>query len=314
MISDRISRNINRFLPEARAILSRLESRLIRWRVPVLIGSLILFCAGAYWSLRTVDLSLSGLRSLPLFLLAVSVLPSLMHGGVAMWLLARSAGRSLSVVKGTVVSSYAYLAELLPLPGGALVRAGALLRAGATIGRSSALVVLTAILCLALAMVMAALTLLPLSFALAFPLLVLGSFTSVAVTAWLWSTAGPAVALQTLVHRVLGIFLTALRLNFAFAALHISTGFAGTFPFVLAILLGSASSFAPAGLGVSEALAALAATVTKIPPAIAFLAVGIDRLFCIAGCGIVVLISQLGARRGRGETVPARQGELGSNG
>ena len=314
MVAGRILPYISRLSSAVRMKSSTFERRLTRWRGPALIGSLILFCGGAYWSFGAVDLPPSGLRSLPLFLLALSVLPSLLYGGVAMWLLARSAGQSMPVAKGTVVSAYAYLAELLPLPGGAVVRAGALVRAGASLGRSSALVVLTAILWLALAMVMAALTLLPLSFTLALPLLVIGSLASVAIVAWLWSTAGPAIVLQTLVHRMFGILLTALRLNFAFAALHISTGFTGTFPFVLAILLGSASSIAPAGLGISEALAALAATVTAIPPAIAFLAVGIDRIFCLAGCGIVVLISQIGARRRPGETAPARRDELGSNG
>ncbi|HET6525007.1 hypothetical protein [Sphingopyxis sp.] len=140
----------------------------------------------------------------------------------------------------------------------------------------------------------AGLTLLPVSARFAMPLLSIGGLVGGAIFLWLWSIAGAAIALQTLAHRIAGILLTALRLTFAFAALHMPIGVLQAFPFVLAILLGSASSVAPAGLGISESLAALAATASDYPAGIAFLAVGIDRLFCIGGCAVLALGTEIG--------------------
>jgi uncharacterized membrane protein YbhN (UPF0104 family) len=198
----------------------------------------------------------------------------------------------MPIRRATIISAYAYLAELLPLPGGAVIRTGALVRAGGTLRDSSMLVLLTAVLWVALAMMGAGLTLVPTSIGLAWPLMLIGTIGVGGVLQWLWAKAGYRTALLTLVHRIAGIAITALRLKFAFAALGVSIGLIETFPFVLALLMGSASSIAPAGLGVSEALAALAATTGQIPPATAFLAVGIDRLMCLAGCALVATAFQ----------------------
>lgn len=265
-----------------------------RWRIPLLLVAGGLFFAGAYWAFSTLPISPTQLRVTPLLILAGLILPSLVYGGIGLWLLARSAGLSMPVGRATVISAYAYLAEMLPLPGGAVVRAAALIQAGSAPRRSSALVIFTAILWISLAMFAAGLTLLPVSARFAMPLLSIGGLVGGAIFLWLWSIAGAAIALQTLAHRIAGILLTALRLTFAFAALHMPIGVLQAFPFVLAILLGSASSVAPAGLGISESLAALAATASDYPAGIAFLAVGIDRLFCIGGCAVLALGTEIG--------------------
>lgn len=265
----------------------RLSGR--RVRACLLLLAMFLFLGGAVWSFRSLGLAPDHLRLAPLVVLGGLILPSLLYGGIGLILLARSAGLTMTPGRATVISAHAYLAELLPVPGGAIVRARALISAGGTLKHSSLLVIGTAVLWVALAMIGAGFTLLSAHASLAWPLLAIGFAFSATFLWWLASSAGSEVALQTLVHRIAGIGLTGLRLKFAFLALGMPIAFSDTLPFVLASLLGSASSIAPAGLGISESLAALAATTSSYPSGVAFLAVGIDRLFCLAGCALVAL-------------------------
>lgn len=255
----------------------------------LLILAGLLFAGGAFWSFRSMHVAPGDLRFAPLLMLAGLIVPSLIYGGVGFILLARSAGLTMPLPRATIVAAHAYLAELLPIPGGAIVRTRALMRSGSTLRRSSLLVIATAILWIALAMVAAGLALLSAQDRLGWPLVLAGSTFSIVFLLWLGVKAGVGVAAGTLFHRLAGIGLTGLRLQCAFAALGMPIAFPDTLPFVLASLLGSASSIAPAGLGVSESLAALVATARDYPAGIAFLAVGIDRLFCLGGCGILAL-------------------------
>lgn len=287
-------------LPRTAAAIAHWRERLTAFRIPLMIGAGLLFLGGAVLSFERLGISPTSLEPRALAALAFLVIPSLIYGGIGLTLLARSCGVSIPVGKATTLSAYAYLAELLPLPGGAIVRTGALMNAGGGLRRSSALVLLTAILWVSLAMVGAGLTLFSVSLPLALPLMLVGTTFVLAIYAWLWTTASAAIATQTLAHRIMGILLVALRLQFAFASLHTPIHFLDAMPFTLAILLGSASSIAPAGLGVSESLAALAATTSAYPPETAFLAVGIDRLFNLVGCVCLALYSQI-SRRSHGK-------------
>src|SRR3546814_11979494 len=93
-----------------------------RWRVPLLLIAGLIFLVGAYWAFSTLPTSPGQLRTTPLLILAGLIVPSLLYGGVGLWLLARSARLSIPVGQATVISAHASLAEMLPLPGGAIVR------------------------------------------------------------------------------------------------------------------------------------------------------------------------------------------------
>jgi len=277
------------------ALVRHLQERRTRYRAPALAATLALFLIGAAVSYRHLGIDPRDLRLAPLGILVALIVPSLVYGGIGLVLLARSQGLRLPLPEATVTSAYAYLAELLPVPGGAIVRAMALVRVGGNVRESSLLVVLTAILWISLAMIGAGVALIAHGSLIALPIALFGAASTLMITAWLWRKAGATIAGLTLVHRVAGIALNALRLHFAFAALGFTIGVSETLPFVLALLLGSASSIAPAGLGVGETLAALAAASTHYPPSTAFLAVGIDRVLCLAGCAVVALLRQIRA-------------------
>lgn len=288
-----VGRLLSIALERISSLIRHVNERRDAYRAPALACALFVFMIGCAVSYVQLDVRLSDLRWGPLAILACLIAPSLIYGGFGLVLLAQSAGLSMRLGRATVTSAYAYLSELLPLPGGAIVRTGALVRAGGSVRTSSLLVLLTAILWIALAIIGAGLTLLPTSLGFAWPLLLVGTTAAGGVLRWLWAMTGARVTTLTFLHRVFGIALTALRLQFAFAALGVSIAFSDTLPFVLALLLGSASSIAPAGLGVSEALAAMAATTSQYSPATAFLAVGLDRLLCLAGCALVTSTSQI---------------------
>lgn len=279
------------------AFIRHLQERRGRYRAPVLAAMLALFITGAAVSYRQLGIDARDLRLVPLAQLVTLIVPSLVYGGIGLMLLARSHGLKLRLPEATITSAYAYLAELLPIPGGAIVRATALVRIGGNVRDSSLLVILTAILWISLAMIGVGLALLSEGTLIALPIAAIGTALTMAITTWLWRKAGATVAGLTLVHRVAGIALNALRLHFAFAVFGVPIGVSQTLPFVLALLLGSASSIAPAGLGVSETLAALAAASSHYPPSTAFLAVGMDRVLCLTGCAIVALLGQISAAK-----------------
>ena len=260
------------------SVLERWWTASARLRKPLLLAALALFVAGTLWATAHLGISADRIDGVT-FLMLLSLSPaSLAYSGIGMQLMARAAGVSIPFGKSIVISAMAILAEMLPLPGGAVVRTGALMKAGVGLGKGSALVLLAAILWIALGALGAGLAVIRLNAAAGWALVSIGTAGSVIATACLGRLSGWRLACLMLVHRLSGIALIALRLYLAFGVLGIVFPFVQTMPFVLATMAGSAAAIAPAGLGVSEALAALAATAMAVSPAAAFLAVGLDRV------------------------------------
>lgn len=273
----------------AAALRTHAQGVLRAWRLPLTLLAAALFTGGSWWSFAALGIGPADLAPGPLLAVALLTIPASLYSGLSLSLLARSLGVAIPVGRATLIGAHATLAEMLPLPGGALVRAGALMRAGGSM-RDSALIVLAAgFLWIGLGMIGAGAALHADSPRLAVPLLAGGIAVAAPMFGWIWKIAGPGIAVQTALLRVAGIALLALRLTFAFAAVHVPIGLAEAMPFALATIAGSASSIAPAGLGVSESLAALAATATAHAPGSAFLAVGLDRVAgLIAGAALAL--------------------------
>lgn len=273
-------------LAELAALPRRLSAR---WRAGLFAAAVALFAGGAWFAARQLNLDPSELAPVP-FALMLSLAPlSLLYAGIGMHLLARSAGTAMPLGKATALSAWATLAEALPLPGGAMIRAGALMAAGTGLAQSSALVLANALLWISLAALGCGMVLFGHGLSGAVLLVLAGGAGSAITFTWLARTAGLAVACQTAIHRLSGMALIALRLSFAFLTLGVFIPLADTLPFALANIAGSAASIAPAGLGISETLAAAAAGTVKVAPGAAFLAVGLDRLICLAASGLLVL-------------------------
>lgn len=268
---------------------ARAQAGLRSFYGPLLVAAALLFVFGGWYSFRQLDVTPDNLRLIPLALLMATGPITLLYSGVGLFLMSRSVGTAMTLPRAVTLSTYANLAEALPLPGGAIVRTGALVASGAGLKTSSILIVLSAVLWIAIACLGCGLALFGHGHPAALPLSVIGFCGSGLATGWLLARAGWRNALLTLGHRVAGMILVSARLHLAFLVLRQALPMADALPFALANVAGSAASIAPAGLGISELLAAGVASTVAVAPAAAFLAVGIDRLVALASSGLYAL-------------------------
>ena len=271
-----------------------LRTALARWRTPIVAAALVLFLAGTVWSFLDLGLTLERIDLTALVVLTLGMgLVTLAYSAVSLMLLAKTAGARLGFVAALRASARAQMAEALPLPGGAIVRAAALVGAGASAGQSAALVIGTALLWIALAAMAAGIILLSSAPLAGWALLSIGALVAAGALAHVARLGGIANASWTLAHRLLGLGLAALRLWLAFAVVKAALPLAATFPYVLAAIAGSASSLVPGGLGISEALGALMARAVQASPESAFLALAVNRVTQFLGTAILAPLLEL---------------------
>ncbi|WP_183661142.1 hypothetical protein [Novosphingobium taihuense] len=263
---------------------------------------MLLFVVGGWYSFRQLDIAPDELQPIPLALLVATGPITLLYSGIGLYLMSRSVGTAMPLPRSVTLSTYANLAEALPVPGGAIVRTGALVASGAGLKSSSILVVLSAVLWIAIACLGCGLALVAHGHPAAFPLSGIGFCGSGLATGWLVARAGWKNALLTLGHRIAGMIIISARLHLAFLVMGQALPLADALPFALANVAGSAASIAPSGLGISELLAAGVASTVAVAPAAAFLAVGVDRLIALASSGLYVLVAM--AVSGRNGTKP----------
>lgn len=262
-----------------------LRGVLARWRGPLTVLGVMLFASGSWLSFRHLGVSPAVLRSGPLLALILLAPVSLLYGGIGLQLLALGVGTPIRLGPATARSAYATLAEILPIPGGAIVRTSTLMAQGARVGQSWTLVLLAAILWISLAMLGCAATLLARGLSGGAALALLGGAATFGASIGLARFGGWRLAALNLLHRLTGLALIALRLRLAFQCIGVAVAGRDTLPFALANVAGSAASIAPAGLGISESFAAGAAAWVAVAPAAGFLAVGLDRIILLIASG-----------------------------
>lgn len=261
-----------------------------RYRMPMLAGAAAVFAAGLGLSISALDLSWDQVSLAPILLILLVLGPvTLALASVTLQVTARAVGRRIGFRQGVAVSALGGIAELLPLPGGAMVRGAALVRAGAGVRESTWVVTLTAVLTLSMTAVAGSAPLVMAGSPMGYLFLSAGAAGMAVTSGWIARRAGPRVALAMIGLRLVGIVLAIARVSAAFAAITIAVGPVDAALFVIAVTLGQAVSIVPAGLGVGEALAAALALLIEVPPAAAFLAVALNRASGLAVSGVVGL-------------------------
>ena len=284
-------------LTQFAATLRSLAEKRRRWRLPLLILGLAIFLGGCIWSVARLDIAAEDIRWQSMALLALVLAPlGLVYAAANMMVTARAARVEMDFARSFRVASLAQVAEVLPLPGGALVRTAALVQGGAKASHSAGHVLANALIWIACAAIAAGLSLAHLGM---IPLLLaaVGAVILVVSLVWLTRYAGVAIAAISLFLRLFGLLLVAVRLFVAFAALSLVVAFPETLVFAFASIAGSAASIAPAGLGISEGLAAIFAQATSSVPAAAFIAVGLNRLMSLLVAGLASAILTLAGSR-----------------
>lgn len=255
------------------------------------ILGLVVMLVGVVWSFSVLDLKWSTLSVgqllwnalvLTPIILAVAAL-SFRVTGLALDC-AIPAKRCLETVAA------ANVAELLPLPGGAIVRGAALVDAGASVAQSTRLVLLTSFLTLGLNVMLSLAALAFLLEARFWWAAALAGLATLAIVGMLLRTTGLRVVLSMIGIRLVMLAITVLRIISAFAILGGAIGVTEATLLSVAPTLGATVAIIPGGLGINEAIAAGLATLTTASPAIAFLAVALNRAIALAVGAVIVAV------------------------
>jgi len=274
---------------------SILESPRVR-RVGVLLAAIVFF-AGLGLALaarpelfREVDLVAWALvlACVPLTVLANSC---------QFWLAARLLRVPMPPVRAMLVTLLSTAANMLPLPGGSVVRIAALKSTGNTYRQGTGVTVLVAGNWLGMTLILAGCALLALDLrGMGVGALASGGLALAASGAGLRvaHNAGAAWLLALAAAQSAMVATGTLRLWLCFRALGEPAAALEAVVLTLSNVVAAAVGVAPAGLGVAEVTAAGIATAIGIPAALAFLAAALDRISGLIVVGLLTVILNVG--------------------
>lgn len=287
---------VGRLLAVVRAVRRWTDRPVVgRSLVALAVTALVVGAVSAYRSLpddASIDwrlLSLVGLLGTPLTV-ALSAL--------GYRLAAAGAGVDERLVDSVRISVYGTAANLLPIPGGSLVRIEALRRAGVTIGTATGVTIAVGIVWLGVSLTMAGAIGLWTTPGLAVVFLVAGAVPLLAAWRILdrvgahWHVAAGLIAVHVGVAVV-----QAARFWITISAIGASPSVAQTFALGVSVSVAAAAGFLPGGLGVREAVATALGPLIGLTAAQTFLATLLDRIAGLAAIAVIAVVV-LAATRG----------------
>jgi len=255
----------------------------------ILIAAIILFAGGLLWSIRAVPDSVS--LEVPWALAKIAVFGVFARLAISVVELKASAplaGARLGWADSFRVGIVSSAANILPLPGGPMVRIAALKLAGGTVIRSSAVTFFLGLSWLGLAFGYAGVWLLNNQVEAAIVFMAISGISLSAVLYFLYSAGGRwGVVLILLAVKAAAIAVGLVRLFWAFEALGETLEPAQLAVFAVSGVAGSILAVVPSGIGVNEAAAAILAPLVSIDSATAFIAASLNRL---VGLPILMLV------------------------
>jgi hypothetical protein len=241
-----------------------------------------LLIGGVVYSVRRLGIGWRDVNALPLLINLLLVQPAIVAlAAITLRLSGRAVGADIRLAPATRAVGYATFAEILPLPGGALIRGAALMRAGADLGGAASIVTATALLSLALIVFIASAALWLLGSPHVVPVLLAG-LAGTLLFAWrILRRAGLPLTLGITAIRLATISAGAVSVLLALGALSAPASLGEALVISVSGTLGSVVTIVPAGLGISESIAAALASMTSIAPAAAFLALALHRTLAL---------------------------------
>lgn len=273
-----------------------------RWRRPILIIAAAGFALGILLSLRAQPDAFDNVAWLPLCLLAFAAVPATIAlNALEFQLSARLIGHEIgfgSAVKTTIIGG---VANMLPLPGGTIVRVAALKAAGATLGSGTSVTLFVALMWFGAAFAYSGLWLAILDQpALGYALLIVGVLILLACVLITRRLAGGSLVTYQLIAAKIGLVLIdAIRIHLCFEALDVASTFGQASVLTVASILGASVSIVPAGLGVREGASALIGPLVGLAAASAYLSSSLNRIVGLAVSGPVALALIAWKRPGR---------------
>ncbi len=246
------------------------------------------FGAGCLIALRRIELEHQDVFWWPIILVAVlGVSGTQALNAIETELSAKSIGQSFGYATALELSILGSAANMLPIPGAAMVRISALSAGGARLRVSGSVTFAIALIWAGVAFLLAG-TALASSASLAAPafqILGLSSLLSAAVWIRKLGSTWQTIALLTLVKIGL-VGISVVRIQLCLLAIGTNASLEQVTVFAVSALLGSAVSIVPAGLGIRELASAALAPLVGIDAPVAFVATALDRII-----GLVVLFA-----------------------
>jgi len=203
---------------------------------------------------------------------------------------ARILGQRVGLTQAWRISILASAANLLPLPGAALVRIAGLKSLGQSIGAAAASTGVVAGVWASVTGLVAGIWQLRAGSRELGVLFVVGGAVAGVVSVVLMSRATRcgsrfAIAIRLIAVEVMVVLVAATRIYLVFLAIGASASFSQAVALIVAGVLASAVGILPGGLGLREALSATIALGVGLPASVGFVVAAVDRL-----AGIVVLL------------------------
>lgn len=288
--------------PKALARLSRLRTLPPRWRPAALGVAAALFVVGVVLSLDDLDVSIAQVRWWPLVVIALAGTPATIVANAAeLRAMARCLDVEMPWAEAIRTVVLATAANVLPLPGAALVRLHALNAVGATLARAGGVNLVAAGVWVAAALSVAGVA------AFGFNAVVggvafAGGVVGIAVCAVLMRTVTsrrPRGYVGLVAVEVTTTLLHAARLWLALVAVGVGAGFAQAVVLGASAPLAAAAGVFPSGLGLAELIAALLAPVVALQASAGFAATAVSRVVgLVATAPLAVALGVLSARDG----------------
>ena len=276
-VPTRVEAAIERLLMATRSVSA--GSR--RW---LLVGATVVFVLGSAFALTRLDIRLHDLNLVAVVVLVVVGVPAAAAAtAVEYWYSARVVHHPINARHAISVTLTATAANLLPLPGGSLVRIHGLHQKGARVGAAFSATLGMGLVWVGVATVAGVV---PLLFHEAF-LAALAFFAGgiiVLIAGWAalrratpdgdgWRWFIGAVAIE-----VVSVLVGTTRTLLALMAIGVSAGFGEALVLTISAALAAAIGIFPSGLAIRELIAAALAPLVGIEPAAGFLAASVVRV------------------------------------
>jgi len=262
-----------------KALTSKVRSHTSAHRTLYCSLALLLFLSGLLLSLYSMELEDIRLRPIPIAANILVCAPlSLALKAISLQAAAHVIGKNITFKAAFQASSIATISNVLPIPAGTAVQSAALIKEGASISRGGAVVMFGNFVSMAIVSVVLGIGLSANGHQIGILIMCIGLIAlglSLTVT---MRVSNRMAASRFIGTRIARVCLMIVRVQISFLAIGFSIGLTQAASFTAAIVLGSAVVIAPAGLGVSESLAAMTALAVSVVPAAAFIAVALNRL------------------------------------
>lgn len=262
------------------------RERLAQHRGIATLAAMVLFAAGIVWALGETRVSLAAIDWGWMLALIALIFPALALNAIELRVTAQMLDREISLGSAMQVTCWAMLANLLPLPGGAILRGAKLHSLGVGAGKSSQAIVAGGALWASLAVAVTLAAVLPWPFAV-LPLAAALCGTAVSLV-WLAKLGPASFALRLTMIRLALIGLTILRIHVIFLAIGLPGSWMPAVAYSGVSVVGTLVGIVPAGLGVTEAMGSVLAFLIEASPANAFLALSINRVVGLVAALAVV--------------------------